>query len=85
MNKATINISFKGKTFTSEFPITQTTKEYEIADEAYRLGLLFAHTQLLAKYGYELSPHEFGKMLQDLDYSYSASTDNSATTAERMD
>lgn len=70
MKTATINISLRDKTFKSEFPIQQETPEYKIADEAFRLGMLFAHTQMLAQFGKQISEYEFAKFLEELDYTY---------------
>ena len=47
--------------------------EYAIADEAYRLALLFAETRVLAEYGHALSGYEFGRYLEDMDYNYTIS------------
>lgn len=54
-------------TFKSDCP------EYAIADEAYRLALLFAETCVMAEYGHALSGHEFGLFLEDMDYGYTIS------------
>ena len=67
---AIINVSLKGKTFTSKFPIDETVQEYQIADEAYRLGLMFADTQVLAIYGHKISSYKFAEFLNDLEYNY---------------
>lgn len=71
MNRiAVINVSIKDKSFTSKFPIDEQIQEYQIADEAYRLGLLFADTQIIATYGHKISASEFAKFISDLDYTY---------------
>ena len=70
--KATINCVVNGKRFTTTFDITASTPEYLIADEAYRVAMLFAETQFIAQYGYRpAGSHEFAKFLSSLDYSYS--------------
>lgn len=73
MRKANIVVSLNGKSFATEFDITDETKEYQIADEAYKLGLLFAETQLIAKYGSikRISSNQFAEILRNLDYTYS--------------
>lgn len=76
MKKATIEVSLKGKTFVSEFPIEKTTKEYEIEDEAYRVAMLFAYTRILAEYNYPISDYEFGKFIENLDYNYKIQEDD---------
>lgn len=70
MYKVTINVSFRDKTLQSTYE-TPSYREYEVADEAYRIGLLFAETQTIAEYGHPLSPFEFGESLKGLDYDYS--------------
>lgn len=45
---AIITCSIENKTFESHFPIDRETPEYMIADEAYRLAILFAQTQFIA-------------------------------------
>lgn len=67
---ATINVSMKGKSFTSTFPIEDNVKEYQVADEAYRLSLMFADTQIIAHYGHRVSSYEFAEIIRDLDYDY---------------
>ena len=67
---AIITVSMKDKSFTSSFPIEDHIKEYQVADEAYRLGLMFADTQLIARYGYRVSSTVFAEALRELDYSY---------------
>lgn len=73
MRKANIVVTLNGQVFATEFDITDETKEYQIADEAYRLGLLFAETQLIAKYGSRkrVSSNQFAETLRNLDYTYS--------------
>lgn len=69
---ATIECSINGKEFKTSFEISEKTPEYLIADEAYRVAMLFAETQFIAQYGYRpASSHEFAKFLSSLDYSYS--------------
>lgn len=68
---ATIVCSVNGKEFKTSFEINATTPEYLIADEAYRIAMLFAETQFIAQYGYRpAGSHEFAKFLSSLDYSY---------------
>lgn len=68
---ATIVCSVNGKEFKTSFEISATTPEYLIADEAYRVAMLFAETQFIAQYGYRpAGSHEFAKFLSSLDYSY---------------
>lgn len=68
---ATIVCSINGKEFKTSFDITEATPEYLVADEAYRVAMLFAETQFIAQYGYRpASSHEFAKFLSSLDYSY---------------
>lgn len=68
---ATIECSINGKEFKTSFDITEATPEYLVADEAYRVAMLFAETQFIAQYGYRpASSHEFAKFLSSLDYSY---------------
>lgn len=68
---ATIECSINGKEFKTSFAISPTTPEYLIADEAYRVAMLFAETQFIAQYGYRpAGSHEFAKFLSSLDYSY---------------
>ena len=69
---ATIECSVNGKEFKTSFEISEKTPEYLIADEAYRVAILFAETQFIAQYGYRpAGSHEFAKFLSSLDYSYS--------------
>lgn len=68
---ATIKCAVNGKHFTTAFEVDKTTPEYLIADEAYRVAMLFAETQFIARYGYRpANSHEFAKFLSSLDYSY---------------
>lgn len=68
MKKISIKVSVRGRLFVSNFE--SDAPEYAIADEAYRLALMYAHTQILADYGHPLSSHEFGKYLEEVDYDY---------------
>lgn len=71
MRKARITISLYGHSYETTF---QTDKpEYVIADEAYRLALIFVKTRIIAEKGYMVSSHEFGEILKDLEYDYSLS------------
>lgn len=63
---AIITCSIENKTFESHFPIDRETPEYMIADEAYRLAILFAQTQFIAKFGRIISGYDlanFSKIL----------------------
>lgn len=70
MKIAIINVTLNDKNFTSQFPIDENVQEYQIADEAYRLSMLFADTQVLATYGHRISSSEFAKFISNLDYNY---------------
>lgn len=67
---AIITCSIENKTFESHFPIDRETPEYMIADEEYRLAILFAQTQFIAKFGRIISGYDFGEFLKNLDYDY---------------
>lgn len=67
---AVISCSIEDKNFTTKFPISKTIPEYMIADEAYRLAIIFAQTQYIAKFRYLSSDHDFGIFLKNLDYNY---------------
>lgn len=67
---ATITVSMKDKSYTDTFPIEDHVKEYQVADEAYRLGLIFADTQIIARFGRRISSSEFADALRELDYTY---------------
>ena len=69
MKNCTIFISLRDKTFTSNFPVKEDIPEYMIADEAYRLALIFAKTQAIAIHGY-FNVRQFTDLLQELDYTY---------------
>ncbi len=69
MKNCTIAISLYDEIFVSNFSIAGTTPEYVIADEAFRLALMFAKTQIIAKYGY-FDYNTFSKFMRDLEYSY---------------
>ena len=70
MRKATIIVSLNGKSFETSFEIDERVEEYEIADEAYRVGLLFADTQMIATYGHRVSDYKFAEFLRKLEYEY---------------
>lgn len=67
---AVISCSIEDRNFTTKFPISKTIPEYMIADEAYRLAIIFAQTQYIAKFGYLSSDYDFGIFLKNLDYNY---------------
>lgn len=71
MKKVSIKISIRDHSFVSSFE--SDAPEYAIADEAYRLALMFADTRVLAEYGHPLSGYEFGAFLEDLEYDYTIS------------
>lgn len=71
MTKITINCSINGRSFQSIRTVERRPAEYEVADEAYAISLLFAQTQMLAQYGYTLPDWEYAKFLSSLDTSYS--------------
>lgn len=54
----------------AHFAIDKETPEYMIADEAYRLAILFAQTQFIARFGRLISGYDFGEFLKKLDYDY---------------
>lgn len=70
MTKITINCSIDNHTFSTTRTLERRPQEYEIADEAYTVALMFAYTQMLAKFGYALSDWEYGKFLSTLDFEY---------------
>ena len=70
MRKVTVTVSFCEKSFESKFEIEDHIKEYQISDEAYRLALLFAKTQIIAKFGHMVPFYKFAPMMETLDYQY---------------
>lgn len=70
MKIAVISVSFHSKTFEDRFPIDAGTKEYEIADRAFQLALMFIQTQAIAEKGRKPSGYEFGKLLEEAEYDY---------------
>lgn len=70
MRKATIIVSLNDKSFETSFEIDEFVQEYQIADEAYRVGLLFANTQIIATYGHRVSEHKLAEILRKLEYDY---------------
>lgn len=85
MRKAVINISLYDKSFTSEFEIAEKVQEYEIADEAYRLALMFANTQVIALFGHRVSGNKFAEILGDLNYEYTIVSSNELTQEKEED
>lgn len=67
---AIITCSIEDATFESHFAIDKGTPEYMIADEAYRLAILFAQTQFIARFGRLIFGYDFGEFLKKLDYDY---------------
>ena len=70
MKNAVISISLHSKTFEDRFPIDAETKEYEIADRAFQLVLMFVQTQAIAEKGHKPSDYELGKLLEETNYDY---------------
>ena len=50
--------------------INSETKEYEIADRAFQLALMFVQTRAIAERGRKPSGYEFGKLLEETEYDY---------------
>lgn len=69
--KALIKVTLGDSTFETTLTLDKSVPVYVIADEAYRLALMFAETQYIARYGHPVIIHEFAEMLKELDYSYS--------------
>lgn len=65
---AIINVKFRGETFTSQLSAAEGTPAYIIADEAYKLALLFAETRVLAECGHPIPLAELGEILREIDY-----------------
>ena len=70
MKIAVISVSFHSKTFEDRFPIDSETKEYEIADRAFQLALMFVQTRAITERGRKPSGYEFGKLLEETEYDY---------------
>lgn len=70
MKNAIISVSLHQKTFEDRFPITPDTKEYEIADRAFQLAVLFVETRAIAERGFKPNGYEFGKLLEETEYNY---------------
>ena len=68
--KVTITCSINDHSYETQFICEPTTKEYIIADEAYRIAILFASTQAIVKYGHPIDGHQLAEFLKDLDYNY---------------
>lgn len=51
-------------------PITPDIKEYEIADRAFQLAVLFAQTMFISQHGYKPNGDELGRLLRDIEYDY---------------
>ena len=62
MKTAHIHVSIRGYSYNSTFETDGP--EYLIADEAYRVALLFAETCVMIEYGHALSGYEFGIFLE---------------------
>ena len=70
MTKITINCSINDQNFQVVRTGERRPADYEVADEAYMIALMFAETQMLKQYGYTISDWEYGKFLSTLDFSY---------------
>lgn len=70
MKTAIISVSLHSKTFEDRFPIDSETKEYEIADRAFQLALMFVQTRAIAERGRKPTGYEFGKLLEETEYNY---------------
>lgn len=70
MKTAVISVSLHKYSFEDRFPITAETKEYEIADRAFQLALMFVQTRAIAEIGRKPSGYEFGKLLEETEYNY---------------
>lgn len=75
MKTAVISISLHSKTFEDRFSIDSKTEEYEIADRAFQLALMFVQTQAIAEKGRKPSDYEFSKLLEEVDYNYTIEED----------
>ncbi len=69
MKECTITVSLRNKNFESHFAVEEDTPEYLLADEAYRLALMFVETQAIAMYGY-FTHRQFADLLKEVDYNY---------------
>ena len=71
MKTAVISVSlFHSKILENRFLIDSETKEYEIADRAFRLAIMLAKIKATAEYGPESSDYELGKWLNKIEYDY---------------
>ena len=71
MKTAVISVSlFHSKILENRFLIDSETKEYEIADRAFRLAIMLAKIKATAEYGPEFSDYELGKWLNKIEYNY---------------
>lgn len=68
-----IDISIDDHDFGSTFTLPNDVSEYVIADEAYRLALLFAETRAIADTGVTPSPRELAEYLKKTTYEYTIS------------
>ena len=75
MKTAIISVSFHSKTFEDRFPLDSETKEYEIADRAFQLALMFVQTRVVAERGFKPNGYEFGKLLEETEYDYKIEED----------
>ncbi len=65
-----ITCSINSNSFTTSFYLEHEVPEYVLADEAWRVALLFAQTQAIAALGCCYSSHQFAKFMEDLKYDY---------------
>ena len=71
MKTAVISVSlFHSKILENRFLLDSETKEYEIADRAFRLAIMLAKIKATAEYGPEFSDYELGKWLNKIEYNY---------------
>ena len=75
MKTAVISVSLHSKTFEDRFPIDSETKEYEIADRAFQLAMMFVQARIIAERGHKPSEYEFGQFLEETEYDYKIEED----------
>lgn len=70
MKRVTISCHLGQEEFSCTFVPSYEMPEYMIADEAWRLALLFAETQAIATIGPGFSMHDLAVLLEQLTYDY---------------
>lgn len=70
MKRVTISCKLGDEEFHCTFAPSYEMPEYMIADEAWRLALLFAETQAAATIGPGFSMHDLAVLLEQLTYNY---------------